>query len=395
MYAPRTGRLCAITVTLVTALASAAHGFDFSPVSDFPQPAEERTRVDVFLGLSLGYDSNPSRATSSNEEGDGVAELLAGISLARGNTRLKYSLGAEGRMRRHGELDQFDYDEGILKGGVSWATRKLRFAFTGRYAMLADPVEVETLYFDVLKRTESSYVPEAGFTFGKMGLGVGYRARSLDFEDESLSHLDHEDSVLELEFRFGRPQKGQYFLHLDSGAVDYEVFDPYRPRYDFDYRRLYIGWRSTTARESAIELGVGSTKIESDDFQGGDGLYFTGLMTRMLQEGSSALEVGFTHGTEAAATADFKTASRALLRYSKRVNMRSRWSLGYRLESSEFTDPDATTADSLSVHVVDFGFAHTLGSAEGRHGRLYAGVGYESGDDFDRLRVFVGIALAY
>lgn len=382
-----------IAATLATALASAAYGFDFSPAGDLPEPAEEGTRVDVFLGLSLGSDSNPGRATSGNEESDAVLEALAGIAFSRGNTRLDYHLSAEARVERYSELDRFDFEESILKGDMSWATRKFRFGLTGRCAVLADPTEVETLDFDVLERTESSYAPEVGFTFGKIVLGLSYHFKKFDYEDSSVDDLDHEDASTGLELRFGRPEKRQYFLHFDSGAVDYR--ESWSPRRDYDYTKLYAGWRSRMPRTSSFEVGAGLNRVESDDFGSEDETYATVRTTRMLQGGSAALEAGYTRSVEPAATADYKTASRVLLRYSKKVNMRRRWSLGYRLESSEFTNPDATTADSLSVHVADFGFEHTLGSPEGRHGRLYAALSYESGNDFERLRIFAGIALAY
>ena len=384
-----------IAFGLVAAVGSGAYGLDFSPVSDFPQPAEESKRLDVFLGVAVGHDSNPSRATSANEEDDVAIEGMAGIVLRRGNTRLDYHLSAEARAERYGDLDRVDVEEDQLNGGVHWATRKVGLEFTGRVAHLADPVDVETLGFELLERTEVFYRPQAGFRSGKAELGVGYRVNSVDYEGNLLKDLDHEDSALEFEFCWGEPPKGQYFFHLDSGSVDYEMLDPWRPRYDFDYRKIYVGWRSTTARESAIELGVGSYEVESDDFQDDDGLYFTARTTRMLKEGSSALEIGYTRGPEAAATADFKTASRFLLRYSKRVTMRSRWNLGFRSENSDFTNPDLTTAASMRVHVVDFGYEHTLGSPEAWHGRLHATVGYESGDDFDRLRILAGIGMVY
>jgi len=382
-----------IAATLVTALASATHGFDFSPAGDFPQPAEKEKRVDVFLGLSLGSDSNPGRATSGSEESDTVLEALAGIAFSRGNTRLNCHLSAEARAERYSELDRFDFEESILKGDIRWATRRIRLRFAGQLARLADPVDVETLDFDVLERTESSCAPEVGFTFGKIGLGLIYHFKKSDYEDSSVDDLDHEDASTGFELRFGRPEKGQYFLHFDSGAVDYR--ESWSPRHDYDYAKLYAGWRSTMPRTSSFEIGAGLSKVESDDFAGEDETYATVRTTRMLREGSAALEAGYTRSVEPAATADYKTASRVLLRYSKRVTVRSRWSLSYRLESSEFTNPDATTADSLSVHIVDFGFEHALGPPEGRHGRLYAGVGYESGDDFDRLRISAGIAVAY
>jgi hypothetical protein len=400
----RTGRFGAIAGAAVTALAaqqgaarlaSAAHGFEFSPVSELPAPAEEGKSIDAFLGLSLGSDSNPGRATSGNEESDTVLEILAGAAFSRGNTHLDYRLSAEARRESYSDLDRFDSEEAVLQGDISWITRKARLALAGRFASLSDPVEVETLDFDLLEREDLSYAPEAGFTFGTIELGIGYPVRALDYEEGSLAYLDHEDSALEIELRLTRSKRAQYSLNVDSGAVDYEAFDPARPRHDFDYRRLYVGWRSTTAGESAIELGLGSYRVESGGFRGDDGLYFTGRMTRLFEGGESALEAAFTRGPEPAATADFKKASRLLLRCSKRANTRSRWSLGYALESSEFSNPDVTTAGSLTVHGADLGFERKLGSPEGRHGRLHAALAYESGDDFDRLRVSAGIALAY
>jgi len=380
---------------IVTAIGSAAQGLDFSPVSSFPQPTEEGKPLDVLFGVAVGHDSNPNRAMSADEEGDVTVDGLAGIVFSRGNTRLDYHLSAEARVERYGDLDRLDYEESQLKGGVRWATRKARLGLTGRVASVVDPVDVETLDLVLLERTELSYKPEVSFRPGKAELGIGYHVNSVDYEGNLLKDLDHRESALEFEFCWGDPPKGQYFFHLDSGRVDYEMLDPWRPRYDFDYRRIYAGWRSTTARESAIEIGVGSYEVESDDFQGDDGLYFTARTTRMLKEGSCALEIGYTRGPEAATTADFKTASRFLLRFSKRVTMRSRWTLGFRSENSDFTNPDLTTADSMRIYVVGLGYEHSLGSVGTWHGRLYTTVGYESGDDFDRLRILAGIGMAY
>lgn len=380
---------------LLVTLGPEAYGFEFSPVGEFPGPALEGKRADVLLGCSLGYDSNPGRAARGNEEGNIVLEALAGVSLVGGNTHLKYDLSAETRLERYSSLPELGYEESVLKGGVGWGTRKVRLGLTARLASLVDPVDVETFGFGSFRRTEVSCAPEASFTFGKAALGIGCRMSALDCEDSSLNGLDHDDTAGDIELRWGRPERGQGFFHFESGTVDYSVFDPLRPRYDFDCRKLYGGWRSKRARKSSIELGAGMYELRSDGFSGGDGIHLTTKATWLLQNGSSAIEAAYTRSAEAAATADFKTVSRALLRYSKKVTMSWRWSVGLRSESSKFTNPDPSTAASLSAGVLNVGFRRILGSPSGWHGRLYATLCYESGDDFGRFRLLAGVAVAH
>jgi len=384
-----------IASILAGSLAPAAHAFEFSPVIDFPDLSQPRRRADVLLSVVGGYDTNVGRSPAGSESADSDLEVVAGLNLVGRTSRSSLDLGCEYRAERHGSRDEFDFDENILKAGFAWRTRKAAFSLAGRLASLADPVDVETLDFSILRRTETFATLTAGLTLGKTELGVGYRSSLLDHEEASLGYLDHGDSGFEAEIRVGRPEAMQYFVHFDSGGIDYDVFDPAHPRPDFDYQRIYLGWRSRTETRSAVEFGAGTQTAKGTFLPGGSVIYVTASAVMVRQDGASALEAAYSRGVEAAATADCKLSSRVLARYSKKVNPRERWYAGVRWEGSEFLNPEDPAAGTLAVTIADVGIEYAVGSPYGWHGKLYAGLTTETGDAYDRLRARAGLAVTY
>jgi len=263
-----------------------------------------------------------------------------------------------------------------------------------RLAFMADPVDVETLPFGILKREAVSYAPEINFVSGRTELGISYRAESIEHALRAFRHLDRQDAAVELELCRRAEGGGRYFVRFDLGDVDYDIFDPANPRYDFDRQMACVGWRMSTLRESAFELAVGAETVESDIFGDEQSLYISARSTWALERTNAALNAAYIRRAEASATSDFKTASRFLLRYTRKVSERLRWSASLGSEISDFTNPDIPSDDSLYVLRADIGLERVLGTPSGWHGRFDIKVGSESSESHDRLRVLAGIVLA-
>jgi hypothetical protein len=318
--------------------------------------------------------------------------MSAGASLGFRNSRTSWKLSAEARAERFDDQDDLDLDEQALAAEASFASRKARVGFEGRAAFLAEPHDAETLEFQLLERSELSYAPELALGTGGAEVLLAYRGERVDFDEGAVAYLDHEFAGFETELRWGGRSRGQGFVRYSRGGVDYLTFDAAHPRYDFDRQRVLAGWRASSARRSSVELGLGHDRATSDEFAAGDQLMVTARMTQVMGEGGAVFQAAYLRGIEAAATADYKTASRLLLRFSNRANERLRWCAGLRSEISDYTNPDAAAASSLSVHALELGIERELGSPGAFRGRLYAAAGWETGDDFERLTVAGGVA---
>jgi hypothetical protein len=404
--------VCGAAVGLAALLAPTARALEFAPVTEFPAPPEDPTRLDVMLGASFAYDSNPARL--SGDESDTALEYLVGLGYYRRNARTRYTLGAELRAERYSEFTRYDYEEYVLKGDVKYFTNKVRFGLAARHAALVDPVQISptglpTLDFlDLLERTDTRILPEAALSFGKAELAAGYLMNEVDYEDANLGYLDFENAAFNVEFRLGRPEVNQYFVHWDSGDHDFGAFDPFRPRYDFEYSNLYLGWRATSVRKSSLEIGVGTYELESRNpaSAGQDGVFVKALLTQVMRDGTSALQAGYTRTAEASPVADYQETSRMVLRYSRRKSPHTRWTAGFKLASSDYANPvpGSGVPSSLLIDALDLGFERKLGSPQRWHGRFYFSVALEMGeaplvdggsDEYDRLRALLGLALTH
>ena len=394
MRGQRISLSCVAVATLTVAALAAAQEFELAPVVGPVRPGERPEGVEVLVGLMAGIDSNPGRAASGTETSDVVGEAFAGLAASRGNSRLGCRISAEARAVRFADQEESNWEEGLVGVHAGWTSRRLRLAMNGRLALMADPVDAEALSFGVLERQVLSYAPEVSFLSGRSELGISYRGESVEHALQTFRHLDRRDAAVELELCRRAEGGGRYFARFDSGGVDYDIFDPASPRYDFDRQMACVGWRMSTPRGSAFEIALGAEEVESGDFGDESGLYVSVRSARALERNNSVLEAAYIRRVEASATADFKTASRLMLRYSRAASSRLRWSATLRSESSDLTNPDDPSDDSLYNLGADIGLERFLGSPSGWHGRFDIKVGFESSDLHERLRVLAGIALA-
>ncbi|MHC4250133.1 MAG: hypothetical protein ACYS9X_13475 [Planctomycetota bacterium] len=385
--------VCLAVALGTTALAHETPGrFEFAPVADVPV-AEDARRLEAMFGLLGGYDSNPARAGDAASDSDGVTALAGGVALAGGNSIFRYRAAAEARAVRFFDLDAFDFEELILSGDARWVTQRVRLGLGARHALLADPVDVDEHQFPVLERSETLLAPEAEFTMGRAAFGLGYRKAISDYDEGALRYLDHSDAWTSLDLSWGAAGASRYFLRFETGGVDFDAFDAAHPRFDFDRERLFAGLRTRSALGQALELGVGYYAVDGARVTEEDGLYVTARATRLFGEGSSALEAAYVRDAEASATAEFKTVSRVVLRYTRKVNMLWNWSAAYRGQFADLIEPDPAEEDSLAYDALDLGVGRALGSPGRWRGRLHARIRAEFGDRFDRVVLSVGVSL--
>jgi len=385
-------------ISLAVALAPTARAaqsperFEFAPVVEVPEPGDTK-RLRTMLGLATGYDSNPGRADDAARDSDGTATVAGGMALVGGNSRFRYSAATEARARRFFDRDSFDFDELAVRGTALFATQRVRLGLRASHALRADPVDVDELFFPLLERSETVLAPEAEFTMGGAAFGIGYRSAIADYDKATLGYLDHTDSWTSLDLSWGRAGASRYFVRFETGGVDFDVFDVVHPRVDFDRDRVYAGLRTPPENRQSVELGLGYFGVDGAPSGDDEGLFATVRTTRLFGEGSSALELAYVRDAEASATAEFKTASRVVVRYARKVNMLWNWSAGYRAQFADLTGPDLPAEDSLSYHALDLGVGRALGSPGRWRGRLHAGTRMEFGDDFDRVVLTVGAEL--
>ncbi|MHC5057536.1 MAG: hypothetical protein ACYTKD_22910 [Planctomycetota bacterium] len=385
-------------VCLAVALGTTARAyeppgrFEFAPVADVPV-SEDARRLEAMFGLWAGYDSNPARAGDAASESDGVAALAGGVAFAGGNSILRYRAAAEARAARFLDLDAFDFEEFILRGEARWVTQRVRLGLGARHALLAEPADLDQFQFPILERSETLLAPEAEFTAGRAALGLGYWNQASDYDEGALRYLDHSDEWASLDLSWGAAGASRCFLRFETGGVDFDVFDAAHPRFDFDRERLFAGLRARSELGRALELGVGYYAVDGAGVTEEDGLYVTARATRLFGEGSSALEAAYVRDAEASATAEFKTASRVVLRYTRKVNMLWNWSAAYRGQFADLIEPDLAEDESLAHHAFDLGVGRALGSPGRWRGRLHARIRTELGDRFDRVVLSVGASL--
>jgi len=387
-----------IAISLTIALAAASRGaqsperFEFAPVVEVPETGDAK-RLRAMSGLTMGYDSNPGRADDAARDSDGTATVAGGMALVGGNSRFRYGAATEARARRFFDRDSFDFEELALRGTAVFATQRVRLGLGASHALRADPVDVDELLFPLLERTETVLAPEAEFTMGGAVLGIGYRSAIADYDKATLGYLDHTDSWTSIDLSWGRAGASRYFVRFETGGVDFDVFDVAHPRVDFDRDRFYAGLRTPPDSRQALEVGLGYYGVDGAPSGDDEGLFATVRTTRLFGEGSSALELAYVRDAEASATAEFKTASRVVVRYARKVNMLWNWSAGYGAQFADLTGPDLPAEDSLAFHALDFGVGRALGSPGRWRGRLHAGTRMEFGDDFDRVVLSVGAEL--
>jgi len=382
----------AITLAPAARAAQSPEGFEFAPVVEVPETGDA-TRLRTMFGLRMGYDSNPGRADDAARDSDGTATVAGGLALIGGNSRFRFSAATEARARRFFDRNVLDFEELVVRGTAVLATQRVRLGLRASHALRADPVDVDELFFPVLERTETVLAPKAEFTMGGAVLGIGYRSAIADYDKATLGYLDHTDSSASLDLSWGRAGASRYFLRFETGGVDFDAFDPVHPRVDFDRDRFYAGLRTPPQSRQSLELGLGYFGVDGAPSGDDEGLYATVRTTRLFGEGSSALELAYVRDAEASATAEFKTASRVVVRYARKVNMLWNWSAGYRAQFADLVGPDLPAEDSIAFHALDFGVGRALGSPGRWRGRLHAGTRMEFGDDFDRVVLTVGAEL--
>jgi hypothetical protein len=376
--------------------AALVHGFDYTPVPGVAGSEKPGRRLDFVLSAAVGTDTNLTRVASDagpEKKSGSIYELLAGAELVGSNLHTRYILGAETRLGQSPDFDGYDFQEYSTKAGFWWRTRKASLSLTGRFASANDPVEAETFKLALLERRVVSYEPRLGFVLGKLGLEAGYGFRSVEFDDYTLSYLDHTNVGLDAELSlWSRPEVTRMFLRYDSATVDYEDA---LLRSDLEYAKYCVGWRTGSATKSHYEFSVGGYTIGGDIQDDGVGPVISVRSAIHRNQGNSRFEMAYSIGPEAAATADYKKAQRIQVAYVRKANQRWSWSLRYRNESSDFETPDKFTSDMLSLHVLSAGLQGDLGSPGRWRGRLYCTLLAEMTDDFDRLRALVGLGLAH
>lgn len=400
----RIPRQAVAALSLILATGALTYGFEYGPVAGVPGSGEPARRLDFLLGLDVGTDTNVTRVSSRSKKTDAFYGLMAGIRLVSKTLRSKFFLGAETRYRGYAKLGEYDYKEYTVDGGFEWSSKKARLALEGRFATPSDPVEAETLKMDLLERRTVSCTPTLELGSGKSQLGLGYSYESLEFDNYKYSYLDHGSNSWNAEYRLWlRPQATLLFVGYDSGTVDYVL--PYDPapvdrtkatdRKDFDYTKLLVGWRAGSPRGAHFEIGMGGYTVSGESISDATGLAFSFRSTIHRDRGNSRFTMAYTVGPEAAATADYKLASRIQVNYARKVNLRWSWSFGYHSENSAFENAEDPDYDTLSMQILRAGVQRALGSGHGWHGRFYCALDGELGEDFDRLRAHVGIGLAH
>ena len=406
---------CSITAAACSALlvSFAAQAFDLPVVGGIGPLAEDDKRLYLEFGAYLGTDSNVRRSPEVSEQSDTALQLLGGARLAAGSERSRYDLGVQARSVRYSdsELDDLNHTELRALFGAQYDTGKLLGVLRGAYISLADPTDIEItdpLRSHLLERKRLVLAPRVDVRFTpKLELELSYALKSLEYDDAAYRFLDNEDTAFGIELRWGRRDLQWLFVHYDQGKVDYA--EDVR-RKDFDYGGVHAGWRAEMSRFE-LELGVGTSTVESSVESSVEGVGFSEddiyayvRSTLMLGENRS-IQLGVVRNLEAASNADYKTATRLLVRYAHTLNERWRWSFNASTQSSDYSGQDTGYPSSLDHLSLGGGIQRELGSPGRMHGRLYATVAYEkrsgapsssdydpSSFDYERLRFFVGVA---
>ncbi len=388
--ARRTRRAVAVCSALL--LSIAAQALDLPVVGGIgPVSEEDEKRLYLEFGAYLGTDTNVRRSPEATEEDDTALALIGGARLVAGSEKSRYDLGVQARSVRYSELDNFNHTDLRALFGAQYDTGKILGALRGAYVSLADPTDIEIT--EPLERTRLVLAPKIDYRFTpKLELELSYALKSLEYDDADYRYLDNENSALGIELRWGRRDLQWVFVRFDDGKVDYA--EDVR-RKDFDYGSVLAGWRAEMAR-FGLELGVGNSSVEGADFEGDD-IYAYARSTLELGD-SRSIQLGVVRNLEPASNADYKTATRVLVRYAHTVNERWRWSFNVTTQSSEYTSQDPGYPPSLNHLSLGGGIQRELGSPGGMHGRFYVTFGYEkrSGGpvsfDYQRMRIFAGMA---
>lgn len=348
--------------------------------------------VSVFAGVAMGMDTNVRRASAGAEEEGFVTQLLVGASFAAGGQRSRLDLRAQYRHDSYAELSDLNFDETQVMLAAFAGTDRFRVRFLGAYEMLVDPTDVEVV--ELLKRTRISYAPWVDFEFGTMGFGFGYSAKSLDYVDPLYDKLDLEQEAWTGEVRWILRQTRQVFARYEVGDVDYLRVTTH----NFEWQRFYLGMRMESPRKSGFEIAIGADAIEKYGVTAE--LYTLVRGTAVLGGGRSIVDVLVSHGTEAAVDADFKRATRLLVRYTRKAGSRLGWTVSVSGENDDLYR-STRLSDPLRFVSVDAGLNLEIGSPGKVHGRFYLTVGHESrtapvaADEYDRFRLLAGVALVY
>jgi len=388
----------AVAVCSALLVSIAAQAFDLPVVGGIGPIEEDGKRLYLEFGAFLGTDTNVRRSPEATEEDDTALALMGGARLAAGSESSRYDLGVQARSVRYSELEDFNHTDLRALFGAQYDTGKLLGALRGAYVSLADPTDIEIT--EPLERTRLVLAPKVDYRFTPMlELELSYALKSLEYDDADYSFLNNDNSALGIELRWGRRDLQWIFVRFDDGKVDYA--EDVR-RKDFDYGSVLAGWRAQMAR-FGLELGVGNSSVEGVGFEA-DEIYAYARSTLELGD-SRSIQLGVVRNLEPASNADYKTATRVLVRYAHTVNDRWRWSFNVTTQSSEYTSQDPGYPSSLDHLSLGGGIQRELGSPGGMHGRIYVTLAYEKRSgapssldydpnsfDYERLRVFAGVA---
>ena len=352
---------------------------------------EDDKPFSVFAGLAVGSDSNVRRA-STDEESDVVVQLLAGAAFTGGNERSKVDLRAQYRLDMYAALSELNFDETRVALSARTGTDRFRFSVVLAHDVLVDPTDAEVV--DLLERTRTSYAPVVNFEFGAMGFGLGYSANILDYEDPLYDRLDFGEEIWSGEARWTLKQTRQFFARFEACDLDYaSVHDR-----NFERLRACLGLRAESPRELGFEVGLGTDAIEKHGVAGE--LYALLRGTAVFAGGRSVVDLVVSHGTEAAADADFKRATRLVARYTHKPNRRLAWSVTLSGQNDDLYH-STYLSDPLTLVILEAGVSLELGSPGKVHGRCYLTLGNESrtaeaaADEYNRFRLLVGVGLVY
>lgn len=387
----RAGRMAAC----VLLLSSAAAAFELPQVGGIDVVGQDEKLIQFEFGAFYGIDTNVTRAPDSTKQDDGFLRILGGATFSRGNERQRFDASVEVRSDKYSELSQYDVQETRALLGFQYDMNSVLASIRVGYAMLADPSDIALT--DLTERTRTSILPNVDVRLGEtMELALGYSMQSVDYE-APLNYLDYDEDFLAAEFRWGRRETGrQIFVHFDSG--DFEYGPGVRDSDDFSFDRIYAGLRAE-AQRSSHEFALGTSNVDVATLPTSE-FYVTYRSTFQLNE-SRTLLIGFVRGPEAAATAEYKLATRFLASFRHQANSRWRWSVNVGTESADLLTPDPGTPDDLSRLMLDLGASADVGSPDRLHGRAYTTLGYESRSgsdasyDYGRMRITLGMSLVY
>jgi hypothetical protein len=379
----------------VLLLSSAAAAFELPQIGGIDVVGQDEKLIQFEFGSFYGIDTNVTRAPDSTKQDDSFLRILGGASLSKGSERQKFDVSLQTRADKYSDLSQHDLQETRALLGYQYDMQSVLASIRLGYAMLADPSDIALT--DLVERTRLSILPNFDVRLGEtMELALGYSIESTEYEDD-FDHLSYDENYFAAEFRWGRRDTGrQIFLHFDSGDFDYGSGT--RDNDDFSFNRIYVGIRAE-AQTSSHEFALGSSNVDVATLPTSE-IYATYRSTFQLNE-TRTLLVGLARGPEAAATAEYKLATRLFASFRHQANSRWRWSVGLGTESADLMTPDPSTPSELSRFTFDFGASAELGAPERLHGRAYTTFGYESRSgsdasfDYGRLRITLGMSLIY